>query len=137
MSLSFTIFCCCYASIALLGIDAQSLKGLLSTVKSHIPGLSSTDPKESNSTPTLPQENSGNNKDDTIWMNLGANLVLAIAMTKLFVPLKVGLTAYLTPKVAKKLRSLGFNLRKPGGLREARDQIQQSVTNTRDNWKRN
>ena len=140
MSLSFTIFCCCYASITLLGIEAQTVADVLSSIKSHIPGLSS-DSKEAmgsiNPHPEPPHTKSSPTNQNTLWMNIGANLVLAMAMTKLFVPIKVGLTAYLTPRVAKKLRSLGFNLGKPGGLRAARDQIQQSVSSATDSWKRN
>ena len=46
------------------------------------------------------------------------NALLAFAATKLFIPVKLGLTAYLTPIVGKKLRSMGYQLGQKGGWRE-------------------
>ena len=56
-------------------------------------------------------------------MKFGTNVLLAMAMTKLFVPFKLALTAAVTPSVAKSLRSLGFTLGKPGGFRDAVNRI--------------
>ena len=69
--------------------------------------------------------------DDTTT-TLGTQILLAIALSKLFVPLKLGLAAGLTPILARKLRYYGFNLSAKGGYKDARDQVKQKFKSFKD-----
>lgn len=114
LTLSFTVFCCCLASIQILDIDAQSLKSVFDRIKGAFGYESSPNPSPSEPITWLPEW-----AKSPAVQSVGTKVLLAIGMTKLFVPLKVGMTAAITPMVAKKLRAMGFNLGQKGGLREA------------------
>lgn len=64
------------------------------------------------------------------------NVLLAMAMTKLFLPIKLGITAAITPMVARKLRDLGFQLGQKGGYKSAARKVKSEVKERTDKFKR-
>jgi hypothetical protein len=51
-----------------------------------------------------------NNSNTKFNSDLFTKLLVAMAFTKLFVPVKLGLTALLTPRLARKLRYMGWDI---------------------------
>ncbi|KAK5665667.1 hypothetical protein BDV3_006722 [Batrachochytrium dendrobatidis] len=115
MVLSFTVFCGCLTSITFLGIDETHIATAFNYVKSlvgiqpdsSIP-LSDTDPAESKkmfeSMTWLPE---WARSPDMI--RIVTNVLLAMAMTKLFTPFKIAITAATVPSIAKRIRSMNFS----------------------------
>jgi hypothetical protein len=62
-----------------------------------------------------------------------SQILIAMAMTKLFVPIKLGITAALTPILARKLRYYGFNLSAKGGYKDASMQVRDRLKSFRNN----
>jgi hypothetical protein len=104
---------------------------MLQTLFTRLKALVGMGHNTSNKDDGSPSGDTNTDQDKLKWLppwalSMGTNFFLALAMTKLLIPVKVGLTAYLTPRVAKKLRGLGFQLGKKGGLRDAQEQIKQT-----------
>jgi hypothetical protein len=75
------------------------------------------------------------NHIDSSTASWTSQILIAMAMTKLFFPLKLGITAAITPMVARKLRYYGFNLSAKGGYKDASIQVRDKVKSWRDNDK--
>jgi hypothetical protein len=115
VTLTFTFFSASLASITLLGVDMQKIQNVFDRMRETV-GLQKAPTKDSNDLSWLPE-----------WFRnpIVTQVLMAMALTKLFLPIKLGLTAFLTPMVARRLRSLGFNLRDKGGLRDAGVRVRQ------------
>ncbi|KAJ3292190.1 hypothetical protein HK104_005515 [Borealophlyctis nickersoniae] len=137
LTLSFITFCGCFISITVLGIDSAQIRAALDYVKAKL-GFHVPTPEE------RAAEDSEDKEESRKWvtylpewarepavLTTSRNVLLAMAMTKLFMPIKLGITAAVTPAVAKKLRNLGFNLGQKGGYKaaaaDARERVQAKV----------
>lgn len=69
---------------------------------------------------------------DNATATWGTQILLAMAMTKLFLPIKLGLTAGITPILARKLRYYGFNLSAKGGYKDASIQVRDKLKSFKD-----
>ncbi|KAJ1553008.1 hypothetical protein HK405_009249 [Cladochytrium tenue] len=54
-------------------------------------------------------------------LTLATNVLVAMAMTKLFIPVKLTIVAFVTPAVARRLRAMGFDFGKRGYREMAKD----------------
>jgi hypothetical protein len=101
-ALTFTTFCCCYLSIVYLGVDVHALLHKFHNLR-HSAGLGAiTDAEQT--TMNQVKDEKGKERNFFSWQTW----LLALAMTKVFVPVKLGLTAAFTPTVAKILRQRGW-----------------------------
>ncbi|KAJ3213454.1 hypothetical protein HDU67_002878 [Dinochytrium kinnereticum] len=115
-SLSFTVFLICFSSITFLGVNQQTIQSLFTYIKTLL-GYPASPPSKSDST-----EEEEDRKSITRFLpsflqspwviTVGTNVLLAMAMTKLFLPFKLGVVVAVTPTVAKRLRALGFDFGK-------------------------
>ncbi|KAJ3126584.1 hypothetical protein HK100_010178 [Physocladia obscura] len=64
-------------------------------------------------------------------MTLGTNVLLAMVMTKMFLPIKLTLVAFVTPVVAKRLRTMGFKFAQKGGYRDAAREVRDNIKDKR------
>lgn len=119
---SFVFFCLCYASIAYFGFDAEVLLRKVKKVREWAMGVSDDEDgvkvvvvEEPSSTTTT--ESSETKKPNSNLTTTASTILLAMGMTKLFLPIKLMLTAALTPLVARRLRRLGFDV----GIKKMRD----------------
>ena len=116
MSVSFTTFCLCLSSITFFQLDINKIQDLLYKTK-----------KMAGWHPDPPQQ------VDNSAASWTSQILIAMAMTKLFVPIKLGITAALTPILARKLRYYGFNLSAKGGYKDASLQVRDKLKTLRDN----
>ncbi|KAJ1344502.1 hypothetical protein BSLG_000026 [Batrachochytrium salamandrivorans] len=128
LTLSFTIFCCCLASISFLGIDESHIAAAFAYLKGWVGYTQEADAAQTEvASPAA-------DKDQAIstaisWLpewaqspaaiRIGSNILLAMAMTKLFMPLKIAITAAIVPAVSKRARSMGFTFGQKGGIGSA------------------
>ncbi|KAL2917807.1 DUF1279 superfamily [Polyrhizophydium stewartii] len=151
-SMSFLVFCCCFASITFLGINETHIARVFAQLK-RLVGLGTKPDGEapvsaggrdsaeeaSSAASSSAEREQAERKSVLDWLpewarnptvvRIGTNALLAMAMTKLFVPIKVAITAAIVPSVAKRLRAMGFNIGTSGvagAVREARDRIKNS-----------
>ncbi|KAJ3035100.1 hypothetical protein HDV00_004322 [Rhizophlyctis rosea] len=133
LTMSFLTFCACFASITFFGVDQARIQAALDYVKAalgfHVPTPEERQQKEQEETKEsakwlqyLPEWT----KDPAVRTVL-TNVLLAMAMTKLFMPIKIAITAAIVPSVARKLRSMGFNLGQKGGYRAAASEVKERV----------
>ncbi|KAI9338376.1 hypothetical protein DFJ73DRAFT_847964 [Zopfochytrium polystomum] len=122
----------CLTSIYVIGIDRDSILAVLKRAKALV-GLS--DKKKDAEEAAEEAENKKHIKEgarsfmDVLpdWLKtpavqtLATNVLLAMAMTKLFLPIKLTIVAFLTPTVARRLRSMGFDFGTRGYREMARD----------------
>ncbi|KAJ1343717.1 hypothetical protein BSLG_001698 [Batrachochytrium salamandrivorans] len=119
LTLSFTIFCCCLASISFLGIDESHIAAAFAYLKGWVGYTQEADAAQTKVVSPAAD------KDQAIstaisWLpewaqspaaiRIGSNILLAMAMTKLFMLLKIAITAAIVPAVSKRARSMGFTL---------------------------
>ncbi|KAI8821649.1 Sucrase/ferredoxin-like-domain-containing protein [Fimicolochytrium jonesii] len=137
LTLSFMTFCACLTSIMVLGIDQKQIKTAFRKIKEFL-GFHPADPEpELRAADALNDETA---KEPTWWERhmpewlknpathaMLTNILLAMAMTKMFLPIKLGITAAIVPTVAKKLRSMGFNLGTKGGYKTAAQKVKEDV----------
>ncbi|KAJ3186621.1 hypothetical protein HDU85_007441 [Gaertneriomyces sp. JEL0708] len=143
LTISFMTTCACFAAITLLGIDEKQIKSVFNTIKSFL-GFPPP-PELAVTSPAGEEEPSDAGKSWTQWMpewmrnpttqKTLTNILLAMAMAKLFVPIKVPLAAYLTPGVARRLRSFGFDLGRKGGYKSAANKVKTEVKGRADKFK--
>ena len=115
MTISLSVFCCCFASISFFDIDSNKISEWTYNAKKAM-GWDAEKP---------------DHVEDT-KLTWGAQVLLAMAMSKLFVPVKLGLAAALTPFLARRLRYFGFNLSAKGGYKEATNQVKQKLKSFKD-----
>ena len=108
-SLSFTTFCGCIFAISRLDLTTRDLTNVLNKVRVAIgidPVVYEEEPEQKDQSKIytmLPEW------AKTERVRKGAtNVLLAMAMTKLFAPVKIGLTAMIVPSLARKLRTMGL-----------------------------
>ncbi|KAJ3093878.1 hypothetical protein HDU97_008888 [Phlyctochytrium planicorne] len=132
LALGFTIFLICFTSITILGIDAQTITSAFSRIKSFLgfPLATSTDEiQEEEDGETFSSHLPGFMRNPWL-MTILSNALLAMAMTKLFGPIKLGVVLAVTPAVAKRLRAMGFDLGRTkykDVAKDARDRIKERV----------
>ncbi|KAJ3110347.1 hypothetical protein HDU96_006681 [Phlyctochytrium bullatum] len=127
-ALSSTVFLICFSSISFLGVNEQTVMSIFSRLKSLV-GLGSNQKTAADGSQVemtdadFAAEAEKDRKADeksilrflpafmqSPWIiTVGTNVLLAMAMTKLFLPLKVGVVVAVTPTVAKRLRAMGFD----------------------------
>jgi hypothetical protein len=103
-TMSFSVFLVCFSTITYWDVDTVQVTRQLMDLKTRI-GFPST-PSDAPS----PFQNWFS--ENPTLAKLGTNAVLAMAIAKLFIPVKLGLVAYLTPRVAQKLTRMGFYSKK-------------------------
>ena len=130
--MSFLTFCACFASITFLGVDQTKIRSAIDYAKGslgfHVPTPEELARREAEAKEE--QQESAEwlkylpewTKDPSIRAHM-TNVLLAMGMTKLFMPVKLGITAAIVPGVAKKLRGMGFNLGQKGGYRAAATEV--------------
>ncbi|KAJ3017846.1 UNVERIFIED_CONTAM: hypothetical protein HDU68_011443 [Siphonaria sp. JEL0065] len=64
-------------------------------------------------------------------ITLGTNVLLAMVMTKMFLPVKLTLVAFVTPVVAKRLRSMGFHFGQRGAYGNAARTVRDNIKERR------
>lgn len=114
LTLSFTTFCCCLSSIYFLGVTQESV----SKVFARIYNLLGMDKKKKDVDVELDEEKPGvlqrlfkvlpEGLKTPGVVQTATNILLAMAMTKLLTPIKLGITAAVVPSIAKYLRSMGY-----------------------------
>ncbi|KAI8918431.1 Sucrase/ferredoxin-like-domain-containing protein [Powellomyces hirtus] len=129
LSLSFMTFCLCLTCITVLNIDEAQIKAIFAYIKSML-GFTPADPAP----PAVPTQAA---PAWVAWMpewmrspqtrQILTSVLLAMGMTKLFLPIKLAITAAITPMVARKLRSFGFQLGQKGGYKNAAAQVKSEV----------
>jgi hypothetical protein len=109
-TLSFTVFCGCMYSITCMGINQNDVAGWFNKIR-NVFGLPD-------------QENANDEKDSVILKFLPPQLrdpetvgfitrvLLGMAMTKLFLPIKLPLVGIITPILARRLTKMGYLKRK-------------------------
>ncbi|TPX66625.1 hypothetical protein SpCBS45565_g04347 [Spizellomyces sp. 'palustris'] len=130
LSLSFLTFCACLTAITAFGIDEAQIKGWFDKFRSMVGFPPSPTPTNPDTEPNT--ETNDKTYLPTIFQNPTTRqtlttILLAMAMTKLFLPIKLGITAAITPFVAKKLRNLGFELGTKGGYKSAAVRVKSEV----------
>ncbi|KAJ3070217.1 hypothetical protein HDU98_006735 [Podochytrium sp. JEL0797] len=60
-------------------------------------------------------------------LTFGTNMLLAMVMTKMFLPVKLTLVGLLTPTVAKRLRSMGFDFSQKGAFGNAANTVRNNM----------
>ncbi|KAJ3109167.1 hypothetical protein HDU97_008566 [Phlyctochytrium planicorne] len=136
-TLSFTVFLICFTSITVLGVDAQTIGAIFTRIKGFL-GFKKPEKHEQTS------EEAREEEEKTLvrflpefmqnpWLiTVVTNVLLAMAMTKLFIPIKVGVVVAVTPAVAKRLRAMGFDFGKMNYkdmAQDARGRIKDRVAN--------
>ena len=101
LAISFSFFFCTFTTITLLGVDAKTIQNALHSIKTSLGIQTSPSPSESegdskSSLFQLPEW-----LENPTLIHLGTNILLSLGIAKLFLPIKLGLTMYLTPKVAR------------------------------------
>ncbi|KAI8897247.1 hypothetical protein BC833DRAFT_552863 [Globomyces pollinis-pini] len=103
---SFSTFCGCYYYITSQNFTGKDLTKLFNKVRTFF-GLE-TEKHE----PTEPLHNRYDWlpawTQDPTFVRISTNVLLAMGMTKLFAPIKIGLTALIVPGVSRKLKALGW-----------------------------
>ncbi|KAJ3158860.1 hypothetical protein HDU86_002548 [Geranomyces michiganensis] len=134
LSLSFLTFCACLTSIVVLGIDEAQIKRWFAMVRSAVGFPPASDDSKAieiaddvNTEPTFWAKITPEWMRSPTTRHAITTVLLAMGMTKLFMPVKLGITAAITPFVAKKLRSFGFQLGQKGGYKTAAAQIRTEV----------
>lgn len=97
---SFTSFIICFLIVWKFDLNFQTLANL----KSKLFGSNSIENSNPNPNPSKSNNSSSLNSD------LFTQLLVSMAFTKLLLPIKLGLTALLTPILARRLRSLGWDI---------------------------
>ncbi|KAJ3328662.1 hypothetical protein HDU76_009529 [Blyttiomyces sp. JEL0837] len=114
-----------------MGIDKDTIMGVINKAKSFI-GLKT---KPHHEEKAENQEELAEAKKDAAGvfkyvpevfkspsvLTFMTNVLLAMAMTKLFLPIKLTVVAFVTPTVAKRLRAMGFDFGKRGYRDMAKD----------------
>ncbi|KAJ3019709.1 hypothetical protein HKX48_001865 [Thoreauomyces humboldtii] len=145
LSLSFMTFCACLTSITVLGVDQAQISGWWKTIKTTLgfppaPGSGS----ESEASSMEPSDRDAAAAEAKGWSamlpewtrnpstrHMLTSVLLAMGMTKLFLPVKLAITMAITPMVAKRLRSFGFQLGQKGGYRDAATIVRTEVKDRR------
>ncbi|KAJ3191053.1 hypothetical protein HK101_008137 [Irineochytrium annulatum] len=128
--LSTTTFIICFSSITFLGVNEHTIMAVLDRAKAIL-GFKTKLPTEAE---TEAADASDRKEEKSFllrylpeplqkpWLiTVLTNVLLAMAMTKLFIPIKVGVVLGITPSIAKKLRSMGFDFGKRGYREMAKD----------------
>ncbi|KAJ3323180.1 hypothetical protein HDV06_002192 [Boothiomyces sp. JEL0866] len=103
-TLAFVTYWGCFLSITYLGVTQDDISAAFNKLRSFV-GMK-------------PEEKKEEVKSDIKWLpewaktpqfqTIATNLLLALLMTKLFSPIKIGITAALTPPIGKKLKAMGW-----------------------------
>jgi hypothetical protein len=114
-SLAFPTFCGCLYAVTYMGITEEDIKKAFDTIKTTI-GLDTKSSEEEPSKPTksiLESEWIPDWAKTKQFQQFATNCLLAMAMTKLFSPIKFGLTAMIVPSLGKRLKQMGWIKVKP------------------------
>ncbi|KAI9204539.1 uncharacterized protein BJ171DRAFT_504582 [Polychytrium aggregatum] len=131
---STILFISCFISINFLGVDAAMVQSIFDKIKSTL-GLHVETPEERQLRveKERDEEATGIKAIVSAWiknpaiLTLAGNVLLAMAMTKLFIPLKVPLVAFVTPIVARRLRAMGYHIGQKGGLADAAKTVREKM----------
>ncbi|KAJ3260596.1 hypothetical protein HK103_000206 [Boothiomyces macroporosus] len=103
-TLAFITYWGCFLSITYLGITQDDISAAFNKLRSIV-GMK-------------PEEKKEKVESDIKWLpewaktpkfqTVATNLLLALLMTKLFSPIKIGITAALTPPIGKRLKAMGW-----------------------------
>ncbi|KAJ3233338.1 hypothetical protein HDU81_002319 [Chytriomyces hyalinus] len=139
-------FVCCLSSIYFLGVDREMILRWVHNAKVAIGLESENKPEaaESKSVPAKDDEDTTDGGKKSFFdflpeflkteavLTLGTNVLLAMVMTKLFVPVKLGLVAVVTPVVARRLRAMGFNMGQRGAYKSAATNVRNTIKERRN-----
>ena len=108
ISLAFPTFLGCLYSITYLGVTQKDIKKIFEKVKTTMgippsPAASQSTSTESHDWDWLPE---WAQSESTI--NFLSNVLLAMGMTKIFAPIKIGLTAIIVPSLGRRLKAMGI-----------------------------
>ncbi|TPX61263.1 hypothetical protein CcCBS67573_g08943 [Chytriomyces confervae] len=143
-------FVCCLSSIYFLGVDREMILRWVHNAKvaigleSEAKAEDSITAAESKSAPVKDNEDTTEGGKKSFFdflpevlkteavLTLGTNVLLAMVMTKLFVPVKLGLVAVVTPVVARRLRAMGFDMGQRGAYKSAATNVRNTIKERRN-----
>ncbi|KAJ3290593.1 hypothetical protein HDU79_003121 [Rhizoclosmatium sp. JEL0117] len=135
-------FMCCLSSIYFLGVDRKMIMEWVHRAKEMI-GLESKDAAAKQKVGEHDSEDASEGGKKSFFdflpeslkseavITLGTNVLLAMVMTKLFLPVKLTLVAFVTPTVARRLRTMGFNFGQKGGYGDAARTVRENIKERR------
>ncbi|KAJ3275319.1 hypothetical protein HDV01_000611 [Terramyces sp. JEL0728] len=103
-TLAFVVYWGCFFSITYLGITQDDISAAFNKLSSIV-GMKLEEKTEKTETDIkwLPEW-----AKTPQFQTIATNLLLALVMTKLFSPIKIGITAALTPPIGRKLKAMGW-----------------------------
>ncbi|KAI8910890.1 hypothetical protein EDD86DRAFT_203866 [Gorgonomyces haynaldii] len=104
LTMSFTFFCGCLGSIYFLGVTSEDVKGVFDKLWGFL-GYEPSKSSDSDSWFSKLVEKLPEWAKTPQVMDATTNILLALGMTKLFVPVKLAITASIVPSVARFLRA--------------------------------
>ncbi|KAI8845479.1 hypothetical protein BC829DRAFT_399478 [Chytridium lagenaria] len=116
-ALSFTVFLICFSSITFLGVNQHTITTLFTRIKTLL-GFKPAPPTDDDYDEEVQKDKKSILRflpeflQNPMVITVGTNILLAMAMTKLFLPIKLAVVVGVTPTVAKRLRGMGFDFGK-------------------------
>ena len=110
-SLAFPTFCGCLYAITYMGVTQKDVKKMFERIKNFFgfppssppPAAPSASPEKSHNWDWLPEWARSEATIDFL-----SNCLLAMGMTKIFAPIKIGLTAFIVPPLGRRLKAMGI-----------------------------
>lgn len=106
-TLTFTVFVCCYLAIASFGVDVHDVLEKFHGLR-EVFGWNTTDADREQATQAKQNQDDSEKVKPPFFS--WTNWLLALALTKVFVPVKLLLTTAITPTVARILRARGWEV---------------------------
>lgn len=114
--LTFTVFVLCYVAVASLGVDVHWILEKFHELRANFGWNRTESEREQSASVKKSQDDSAEAKTKPAFFSM-ANWLLALALTKVFVPVKLLATTAITPSIARILRARGWEV----GTRKVRD----------------
>lgn len=105
-TLSFSVFCGCMYSITYMGIRQQDVNNLFNKVKETLGWEIKNEMVEERESTLLKILPASMRTTETV--DFLTRVLLAMGMTKLFLPIKLPLVAFITPLLARRLTRMGY-----------------------------
>ena len=134
LSLTFLVFSSCFAAISFLDLSAKDIDALFSRIKTFL-GFPTTQGESE----VEEEKKDGILSRFFVWMDirdpriqsLTQTFILALALAKLFSPVKLAITATITPSIARRMQALGLDLGQRN-IRQVGQDVKQRVKRKMD-----